>query len=152
MKRLTDGTWVVVADGRKAMVFDTEVAGGTPMLHVREEQAQFNPPDRDQATDRPGSAGNRGDGTGSSMEETDFQRQGKERFATDLADWLYHRAHEGAFDRLVIAAPPVVLGAMRPALHKEVSDRVIAEVPKTLTGHPVPDIARILAADLAEAD
>jgi protein required for attachment to host cells len=43
-------------------------------------------------------------------------------------------------------APPQVLGEMRKKLHKEVSDRVVGEVAKTLTNHTVPEIEKILAA------
>ena len=35
------------------------------------------------------------------------------------------------------------------AAAKEVQDRVVGEVPKTLTGHPVDEIARIVAQDLS---
>ena len=55
-------------------------------------------------------------------------------------------AHRGDFDELVIVAPPMVLGEMRKKLHSEVSDRVTAEVPKTLTTHVVADIDAILKA------
>ena len=37
-------------------------------------------------------------------------------------------------------------GEMRRKLHKEVADRIIAEVPKTLTGHPVDQIEKLLLA------
>lgn len=151
MTRLGEGSWVVVADGEKAMIFETEQAEGRLFLHIRREEAQDNPPDRDQASDRPGCTGNRAGGQGSAMEEVDFHRQAKERFAAELAALLYRNAHRGAYRSLVIAAPPLVLGALRPHLHKEVQERLLAELPKTLTGHPVPEIARILAEELEAA-
>ena len=55
-------------------------------------------------------------------------------------------AHRGDFERIVLVAPPVVLGEMRQKLHKEVTDKVSVEVPKTLTGHPVDQIEQILLA------
>ena len=37
-----------------------------------------------------------------------------------------------SFDRLVIAAPLTMLGALRQALHKQTQDRIAAEEPKDL--------------------
>ncbi len=55
-------------------------------------------------------------------------------------------AHRGDFEKIVIVAPPVVLGEMRHKLHKEVEDRVVAEIAKTLTGHPIAQMEKILKA------
>ena len=46
----------------------------------------------------------------------------------------------------MLIAPPLVLGEMRRKMHKEVSDKVAAEVPKTLTNHTVHDIEQMLLA------
>ena len=54
-------------------------------------------------------------------------------------------AHRGDFEEIIITAPPVVLGEMRKKMHKEVTDRVVAEVPKTLTGHTVSDIEKAMS-------
>ena len=35
-----------------------------------------------------------------------------------------------------------MLGELRKAIHKEVADRVVAEVPKTLTGQPIDAIEK----------
>jgi len=48
-------------------------------------------------------------------------------------------------------APPKVLGELRQKLHKEVASRVVGEVHKTLTGHPVDQIERIVAEELKAA-
>ena len=44
----------------------------------------------------------------------------------------------------VLVAPPLVLGELRKHFEKDIADRVAAEVPKTLTNHPVADIEKIL--------
>ncbi|MCC6982095.1 MAG: host attachment protein, partial [Bauldia sp.] len=49
-----------------------------------------------------------------------------------------------AFENLVVVAPPRILGVLREAFHPEVRNRILAEVDKTLTQHPVPEIERIL--------
>ena len=80
------------------------------------------------------------------MEETDWHRIEKERFAAEIAERLYKLAHRGAFKKLIVVAPPTVLGDMRKELHKEVRDRIVAEVPKTLTNHPIDEIEKHLLA------
>jgi len=56
----------------------------------------------------------------------------KAAFAHKLAAWLDVAAHDDAFDRLVVAAPPRMLGELRKAMSKQVSARVVAEVSKDL--------------------
>lgn len=148
MNRLLNGTWVVVADGEKALFFENEGDGQHPVLRVRREESQDNPPDREQGTDKPGRMGDGRSGTGSSAEETDFHRLEKDRFAQGLADILYKLAHKDKFQRLVIVASPQTLGAMRPHLHKEVLSRIVLEIPKSLTGMPVDQIEKNLLAEL----
>ena len=48
-------------------------------------------------------------------------------------------------------APPQVLGEMRDHLHKEVQDKVVAEVDKTLTNHPIDKIEAIVKGELEGA-
>jgi protein required for attachment to host cells len=79
-------------------------------------------------------------GQRSAVAETDWHRLAKDRFADDLADILYKQAHRGRFRRLVIVAAPHVLGELRNKLHPEVARKVIAEIPETLTNHPVDKI------------
>ncbi|WP_414717991.1 host attachment protein [Thioclava sp. UBA3469] len=54
-------------------------------------------------------------------------------------------------ERLVIVAAPRVLGEIRSALHKEVSDVVVAEIDKTLTNHPRDEIEKLVKEELATA-
>ena len=63
----------------------------------------------------------------------------------------HEAAHRGRFDRLILVAGPQILGALRPKLHQEVAAKVVGEVPKTLTNHPLGEIERILIAESASA-
>ena len=64
----------------------------------------------------------------SSDQETD-----EATFAKQLANELYRRVHSGNFAALVLIADPQTLGQVRPSLHKEVRDRLVSEMGKTLT-------------------
>jgi hypothetical protein len=79
-------------------------------------------------------------------EETDWHNIAEERFAGELADALYRHAQADLFEKLVIIAPPKILGNLRKVLHVEVTARVAAEIPKELTSHPVAEIERLIAA------
>jgi protein required for attachment to host cells len=35
---------------------------------------------------------------------------------------------------------------LRKAFHAEVTDKIVAEIPKELTSHPIPQIERLIAA------
>ncbi|PYE84040.1 host attachment family protein [Pseudoroseicyclus aestuarii] len=148
MAALETGTWVLVADGEKALFLRNMGDAQDPNLEVVRKTEQEDPPNRDQVTDAPGSMADGGPMQRSSLEQTDFHQLAKERFAEDLADILYRQAHRGKIERLVIVAPPKVLGALRPHLHKEVAALVIAEIDKTLTNHPVIEIEGALKAEL----
>ncbi|PTX00829.1 host attachment family protein [Pararhodobacter aggregans] len=151
MGGLTKGTWVLVADGQKALFLRNDMDAQDPHLVVIRIEEQDNPADRGQATDRPGRMYDGGPGQRSALAETDFHQLAKERFADDLAEILYKQAHRGAFDRLVIVAPPPVLGDLRGKLHKEVASRVVAELDKTLTNHPLDKIEAMLKDELEKA-
>lgn len=142
--RLKHGLWILVADGEKALFLKNDGDARSPDLNVVREVRDDNPATREQGTDRPGRFS---DGSGahkSAVADTDWHRLGKQRFADEIAERLYAMAHRGDFKEIVLIAPPLVLGEMRRKLHKEVIDRILAEVPKTLTNHPVPEIERIL--------
>lgn len=145
--RVPHKSMVVVADGAKALFFRNEGDGEHPNLVVERKDEQDNPPDREQSSDAPGRSFASFSPGRSAYEETDFHQLEEDRFAADTAELLNRRALEGDFDSLVIVAPPRTLGELRKHLHKEVQKRIAAEIPKTLTGHPVPEIEKILIAE-----
>jgi protein required for attachment to host cells len=62
-----------------------------------------------------------------------------------IAALLYEMEHAQQFEELVVVAPPKMLGDLRAALHPEVAQCVVAEVPKDLTSHPIPELTRLLS-------
>jgi protein required for attachment to host cells len=148
MTSIEHGTWVLIADGEKAMFLRNETDAENPNLKIIRKEKQDNPKDIDQSANRPGRVHQSAAHGQSAYEDTDWHQLAKDRFAADLADILYKRAHKGDFDKIIIAAAPNVLGALRDKLHQEVSDKVIAEIPKTLTNHQIADIENIVMASL----
>jgi protein required for attachment to host cells len=142
--RIPHNACVMVGDGEKALFLRNEGDEVFPNLEVDRALTQENPPTHEQGSDRPGRMAESATGRRSALEETDWHRLEKERFAKDIADRLYRRAHSGRFDHLVIVAPPKTLGDLCGELHAEVKSRLLAEVPKDLTGHPIDRIEEIL--------
>jgi protein required for attachment to host cells len=138
-----NGALVFVGDGEKAL-FLRNTGGANLKLTVERVLEQENPATHLQGTDRPGRKQG-GDGVSlSAVGETDWHQLAEDRFAHEISAALYRLAHEQRFAELVLVAPPKVLGKLRSSLHKEVTDRIAAEIPKELTKHTVPEIEKVL--------
>ncbi|MFZ3485621.1 host attachment family protein [Sphingomonas sp. 3-13AW] len=159
--------FVLVADGRKMLFLRNEGDAVQLNLQVEAKEIHPNPKDSDQKTDASGQASSTQSGAnapavaqGGSMhargggaqfapargtfEETDFHQLEEDRFAAETAEMLRKRALNNDFKALVVIAPPRTLGELRKKYHKEVSSRIIGELDKDLTGHPVDEIERLL--------
>ena len=148
MAQIENNTWIVVTDSEKALFLRNITDHEDPNLVVVATEVQDNPPDRAQSTDRPGRKPDTGVQQRSAMNDTDWHELAKERFADDLSGILYARGHAGDFDRLILVAAPQVLGDLRQGMHKEVAARVVAEIPKNLANHTVPEIEKLVKAAL----
>ncbi len=144
--RIPHQALVFVGDGTKALFLRNK--GDAEHVHLEVEQvfAQDNPATRDQGTDRPGRSFASSGAQRSAMEQTDWHQLAEDRFVAESAERLHKHAQAGHFQALIVVAPPKVLGHLRKAFHKEVSDRVTAEVPKDLTSHPIHEIEKLLSA------
>ncbi|MEC7298773.1 MAG: host attachment family protein [Pseudomonadota bacterium] len=146
---LPNDAWVLIADGEKALFLRNLTDAENPHLEIVSKEEQENPKDIDQSANRPGRMPDTGAGQRSALDDTDWHELAKERFADEMADLLYKQAHKGRFEKIVLVAPPKTLGELRQKIHKEVADKVIGEVPKTLTNHPMDQIESQLKAELA---
>lgn len=136
---------VLVSDGRRALFLRNKGTPKSPELVMERGLESENPPSREQGTDRPGRKPGTDGVSQSAIEETDWHVQAEERFAATVAETLYQMEHAQEFDELVVVAPPKMLGDLRAKLHQEVADCVVAEVPKDLTSHTIPEISRLLS-------
>lgn len=149
MNILDQRTFILVTDSEKALLLENITDAQDPHFEVRRKEEQENPSDREQSANRPGRKQDTGVGQRSALDDTDWHELAKERFADDIADLLYERAHRGKLGPVIIVASPQLLGDLRPKLHKEVQDLIQGEIPKTLTNHPITEIERIVKDELA---
>jgi protein required for attachment to host cells len=143
---VSHNTLVLIGDGQKALFLRNKGTARQVSLEVERILEQDNPATREQGTDRPGRS-NASVGTArSAVEEVDWHHIAKERFAGEIAEALYRHAHDNHFEKLVVIAPAKILGNLRKAFHAEVTDRIVGEIPKELTSHPIPEIEKLMAA------
>lgn len=136
--RIESGTWVLVLDGEKALLLENTTDAANPSLRQVQKTLNDDPGDPDDSSV---------DHRVSANKHSDHSTVEEPRFVQDMAERLYHDAHAGRFERLVVVAGPNALGTFRKHLHPEVANRIVGEVHKTLTKHPLPEIERILAAE-----
>lgn len=147
-------SYVLVADGKKMLFFRNEGDEAFPNLQVVSAVEQDDAKTGDQGTDTPGRSAAGGAALASGMsvkagrsayEQTDFHTLEEQRFAADAAEMLKRRALANEFEKLLIVAPAGTLGELRRHYHKEVEARLIGEIAKDLTNHPVEQIERVIA-------
>ena len=138
-------TWILVGDGRKALMLRNDGTPQHPSLNVVDVLKDgANPPTHVQGADRPGRVMQSANGKRSAVEQTDWHEIAEERFATAIAQKLNAAANSDQFEKLILVAPPSTLAALRKNLDSKATQRIVAEVNKDLTKHPVPEIARLL--------
>ena len=135
-----------VGDGRKAMFLRNAGDEKFPNLKTEQVFVDHNPATRDQGTDKPGrvyaSAG--GGCRRAAVEPTDWHELEEHRFARMVADEFEKLVRERKVKAVVIAAPPRTLAELRQAFHADVKARIMAEVDKDFTKHPVYEIEKHL--------
>ena len=132
---IPNNSWIVVADGVGARFFSASVDGDQVTLTAINELDPNDPVEHGPS--------------GSQPPEQSDQQKDEATFANQLAHTLYLRAHAGKFDDLVVIADPQTLGQLRVLFHKEVTDRVVAELPKTLTNLSLDDLEESMSRLLA---
>jgi len=137
------GALVLVADGKKYLLLRNTGSAAHPRLTFESGGSQQNPATAKQGSDKPGRAFGSGPAR-SVMEQTDFHQIAEDRFAGQIAEWLGQLARAGDYDELVVVAPPRCLAELRDQFEPSVTRRIVAQLDKDLTNHPVDEVCRIL--------
>ncbi|MGV1867117.1 MULTISPECIES: host attachment family protein [unclassified Rhizobium] len=127
-------TVIAVADGEKLNLFQNEGDAANVKLRAM--------PDEAVDSSKIGS----GSRHSSSSANPDDSQQDEDGFGAGVADLLNRKVLAGKIKNLVVIAAPRTLGELRKGYHKTVSDVLIGELAKDLTGHSMQDIEKALAA------
>jgi protein required for attachment to host cells len=129
-------TWVLVSDASRARLFRVGAAEAAPwqtLLEVDHPEGRAH--GRETTTDRPGRFAldfGKGFQNQAVPRTTPHQREA-ERFASTLAGALERGLAEGAYQALVVVAPPYFLGLLREAMSSEVSKHIVGSLHKDYT-------------------
>lgn len=142
--RVANGDWVLIGDGKKALLLHNE--GDAELLNLRRlsVRVQENPATSEQGTDKPGRAYSSMTPGRSSYQTTDWHDLDETRFAVEIATEINRAAHAHEFKRLIVVAPPKVLGDLRREFSQEAQKKIAAEINKDLTNHAIPEIEKLL--------
>ena len=145
MRRKAETKWVVVADGAQARILVNR-GPGTGLSLLEEYQSEAGRvPTRELGTERPGRTFERASATRHAKEPpADWHDMEKLKFARQIVDRLHAARENNEFQRLVLIAPPKVLGTFRKHINGPVRQALLAEIDKDLTNVPVHDLPRHL--------
>ena len=132
--------WVVVLDGANALFLVNEGNALEPNLRVLRRYDAPNPKSHEMGRDHPGRVHESTGQHRSSVEIPDPHQKAEDSFVTGLAQELEKEAASGAFEHIVIAAPPVALGVLRKAIGPELQRRITKEIAADYTKHTLPAI------------
>jgi protein required for attachment to host cells len=143
MKRLSNKSRVLIADGAHALVLSNDGDAVYPNLKLIRAYEQDNPATRDQGVDKP-TRTNDSFGRRSSIETTDWHRVAEDKFVQRIAEDMAKDLARGDFETFVLVAPPIALGEFRKAASSALAKATILEIDKDLTKHPVDEIEKII--------
>jgi protein required for attachment to host cells len=144
MTKKTLRTWILVADAGRARVLEWSGADAPLRPADRGELVAdaVHGHARDLKSDRPGRTQAGAGGARSSMEpHQDPHIVEKHRFAKRVAAMLEEAARGGAFERLVLVAPPKMLKDLRADLPAATARLIAGELAKDLVKTPLAELA-----------
>jgi protein required for attachment to host cells len=144
--KIRQGDWIIVCDGKKALVLENIGDDKFLNLRTREVYEHPDPKTRELGTDAPGRALNSLGTPRSAMEQTDWHTQEEERFLRTLAGRLDAAVNAGQAKSLILVAPPRALGVLRQTYSHAVRAALRAEIDKDFVKLPLHEIEKHLAA------
>jgi protein required for attachment to host cells len=144
--KIGTGDWIVVCDGRKALILENIGDRMFPNLHTREVHEHPNPSTAAQGSDSPGRVYQSMGGARSSVEQTDWHDESERAFLKTLAERLDVAVTTGETTALTMVASPRALGMIRLDYSAAVRKALHGELGKDLVKMPVHEIEKQLLA------
>ena len=142
-------TWLLVANGSEARLFETEKRPKTLKLIKNFEHEESREKGSDLITDRSGmyqgdTTNGRGAIQGSMAESTDPKTHEMERFAGELVDALDKGRTTNKFNNLIIVSSPKFHGLLNRKMNHHLESLVGRHVNKDLTSCREPELLKRL--------
>ena len=142
--KIGSGDWIIVCDGRKALILENVGDQRSPRLQTKEVREQPAAMTREQGVDAPGRVYPSMGAALSSVEQTDWHDEVERAFLTALAERLDAAVKKGETRALNVIAPPRALGMIRQAYSPAVRRVLKVELGKDLVKLPVHEIEKQL--------
>ena len=143
--KIGTGDWIVVCDGRKALILENLGDRMFPNLHTKEVREHPDLSTHEQGADAPGRV-HGAMGARSSVEQTDWHDEAERSFLKALAERLDAAVTRGETTALTLVASPRALGMIRSDYSPAVQKALQGEVAKDLVKMPVHEIEKQLLA------
>jgi protein required for attachment to host cells len=143
--KIRQGDWIIVCDGKKALVLEN--TGDEKFLNLKTREVYEHPDAKthELGTDAPGRAFSSVGAGRSAMEPTDWHTQEEDRFLRKLAERLDAAVNAGETNALILIAPPRALGVLRQSYSHALRATIGAEIDKDFVKLPVHEIEKHLA-------
>ena len=144
--KIGTGDWIVVCDGRKALILENLGDRMFPNLHTKEVHEHPDSSTAAQGSSPPGKVHQSMGGARSSIEQTDWHDEAERTFLKTLADRLNLAVTTGETTSLTMVASPRALGMIRADYSAAVRKAIQGELHKDLVKMPVHEIEKQLLA------
>jgi protein required for attachment to host cells len=142
--KIGTGDWIVVCDGRKALILENLGDRMFPNLHTKEVHEHPDVSTSAQGSATPGSVHQSVGGARSSVEQTDWHDESERAFLKALAERLDVAVTSGETTGLTMVASPRALGMIRLDYSAAVRKALHGELGKDLVKMPVHEIEKQL--------
>jgi protein required for attachment to host cells len=144
--KIGTGDWIVVCDGRKALILENVGDRLFPNLHTKEVREHPDPSTSAQGSDAPGGVHQSIGGGRSSIEQANWHDESERAFLKALAVRLDVAVTTGETTALTMVASPRALGMIRADYSAAVRKALHGEMDKDLVKMPVHEIEKQLLA------
>jgi protein required for attachment to host cells len=134
------GDWIVVCDGRKALILENTGDAKFPNLHMRETYEHPDEPTHAQGVSPPGRSHQSMGTRRSAVRQTDWHDQAERTFLHNLAERLDSAVTAGQTKAVTMVAAPRALGMIREAYSPAVRHAVAHEIAKDIVKMPIHEI------------
>ena len=138
--KIDQGEWVVVCDGRKALILENAGDAKFPNLRMRETYDHASEATHTLGTDRPGRSHQSVGHHRSAVSQTDWHDQSERSFLHMLAVRLQKAVADRQARVLTMVAAPRALGMIRDEYSPALQRAVIREIAKDAVKLPINEI------------
>lgn len=143
--KIDHGDWVLVCDGKKALVLENSGDDKFLNLKIRETHEHPDQKTSEMGTDAPGRSFSSVGSRRSAMDQTDWHDQEEHKFLRGILEQLESAVATGQTKSLTIVAPPRALGVLRKAYSHNLKKVLRAEIDKDFVKMPLHEIEKHLA-------